>query len=483
MKALWLALLITMFVLLAFQPVMAEENITEVKIENVPVIATAGTSLDFSILVGNRIGPPCTAQLDYWLADNGKKVSTGSDSLFLGSGASEEIDASLLLPSNISGIYDFGLEMNCNDNTVLANKTIEVKNIIPTMPDLGDLEISGNEEGQQFEFSYKLKTNHKEQIPIHVEEQILKDNNVVWSDSQNIAVVGSVAIERFGPILPPGNYSLSIKAIHGTETARIVREFTVSSVVPAFAFTEMVIASLLALFFIGLFASMWFVAARLYRSGHTILPTIVGNGNAEQVKNVLCPVEAESSGVLEDFELSQLLDNAKIKGNEREKTIEFVGRTPVVQITRGCIITGKHKKISCETTVTMTVSNNTNRNWKNVVVLAGIPEFLGKPDEIKADCEILGLEGSPVVKFILPKVGAMQSASISYNVEIMVSQAEANSIPLPAVIKYDEGKPLIIAQVKIEKQAESQEKGQKKKKAAKTAIVYKSPSKKEEITP
>ncbi len=477
MKMRLFVLLFVTLILLANQSVAAEENITEVKIDDIPVIANAGTKLDFYISVGNRIGPPCTAQIDYWLEDNVEKVSNGSDSLFLESGAVEQIQASLLLPSNLSGIYNFFLEMKCNDSIALANKTIEIRQIIPTMPELGILEISDNEENQQLQFSYQLKSNQDNAVSIHVDEKILKDNNVVWENTQNIALAGSTVLKRFGPVLPPGNYSLIISASHGSETARMVREFTVGIVPPLFAFTEITIVALLALFFVVLFASLWFVVRRLYRTGNTTFSTSWSKGRATKINNVLCPVESESSGVLEDFELSQLLENAEIKGAKREKAIEFAGRTPVVQIVRGCILTGKRKKIVCETTVAMTVPNNTNRNWKNVVVLAGIPEFLGKPGEIKADCEILCLEDSPVIKFVLPKIGALQSASISYKAPTMVSQAEANSIPLPAIIKYREGKPLIIAQVNVEKQAESTEKIKKKRKTVKNVIVCKKHSK------
>ncbi len=67
------------------------------------------------------------------------------------------------------------------------------------------------------------------------------------------------------------------------------------------------------------------------------------------------------------------------------------------------------------------------------------------PSKIEADCEMQVMKGTPVIKFVLPKVGAMQSASISYKTAIMVSQAEANSVQLPAVISYRQGKPLVIA--------------------------------------
>jgi len=58
------------------------------------------------------------------------------------------------------------------------------------------------------------------------------------------------------------------------------------------------------------------------------------------------------------------------------------------------------------------------------------------------------------VKFLLPKIGAMQSAVITYRAKKIVSQAEANSVPLPAVVDYEEGKPLVIMQVKVELQQE-----------------------------
>jgi len=55
----------------------------------------------------------------------------------------------------------------------------------------------------------------------------------------------------------------------------------------------------------------------------------------------------------------------------------------------------------------------------------------------------------------------MQSASVTYSVPKLISQAEANSVQLPAAISFKESEPLIVTQIKMDSQqgAEAQKAG------------------------
>ncbi|MDP2974157.1 MAG: hypothetical protein Q8N60_03840 [Candidatus Diapherotrites archaeon] len=180
---------------------------------------------------------------------------------------------------------------------------------------------------------------------------------------------------------------------------------------------------------------------------------------ATAIKDRVYVVESESSGVPDELEISQLLDMAGIKGKEREQCFEVVGRIPVAQIVKSGVVTDRLDKMSCETSVAITVSNNTNRNWLNLVFLARIPTFLAEGvGEIEADCEMHAVQGASIAKFELKKVGALQSANFSYKVTNILSQAEANTIPLPVIINYKEGEPFVVTPVIMEEHAENAEK-------------------------
>ncbi len=178
----------------------------------------------------------------------------------------------------------------------------------------------------------------------------------------------------------------------------------------------------------------------------------------EGAKSGLCAVESESKGVLDEHALASLLDEAKVKGKQRLLAMQFALLTPVEQAVRGFIAANGKGQSTCETDVSITIANNTERNWSNVVVLAQIPAFFAESAAgIETEAEVHYAEGGSVARFLLPKIGAMQSWQIAYTVPKIVSQAEANSIPLPAVISYKEGKRLVITQVRVEKQPSAEE--------------------------
>ena len=474
---------------LFFCPAFAADadNVTELWIEEIPVVVDAGTALNFSFSAGNRIGPECAAQIEYWIEGSGKTVelsqgsaetfrlSQGSDTFFLGKGETKTVKGNLLVPSNASGMLSFFIKMRCNDATGLANKAIEAKEKIPPLPLFTDIAIKEISEGSQIEFNYTINSSQSGTVPFQVEEQILQDNSVFWRAEQKVPITGGISLNRFGPVLLPGNYTLIVKAAYGAESAEITRLFTVAPAAAPFPLLQaLTAAALILLLFAAVVITTKIVSPRMHLARQAaMLGGIAQGGSTAPVsmkKKRACIVQSESGGIADEFDLSQLLDAAGMPAKEREKCAEVAGRIPITQIVKGFILTDNSNRMSCETTVAITISNNTNRNWRNLVLLASIPDFLAEDAtrEIDADCEMQAIDGTPVVRFFVEKVGAMHSGLILYRVPLLVSQAEANSIALPAVISCEESKPLVITQVNVEKRAEK-----RAQKAGKKALIAK----------
>ncbi len=483
-KFLFFALALWLFFCPAFAA--AAGNVTELRVEEIPVVVEAGTALNFSFSAGNRIGPECAAQIEYWIEGSGEAVelaqgsaetvrlSQGSDTFFLGKGETKAAKGILLVPSDASGTLFFFIEMKCNDAAVLANKAIEAKEKMPPLPLFSDLAIKESSEGSQIEFNYTINSTQSGTVPFQVEEQILQDNSVFWRAAQKVPITGSISLNRFGPILLPGNYTLVVKAAYGSESAEITRLFTVAPAAAPFPLLQaLTAAALILLLFAAVVITTKLISPRAHLARQAaMLGGIAPGGSAAPVsmkKKRACIVQSESGGIADEFDLSQLLDAAGMSAKEREKCAEAAGRIPITQIVKGFIFTDYSNRMSCETTVAITISNNTNRNWRNLVLLASIPDFLAEDAmEIDADCEMQAIDGTPVVRFFLEKVGAMHSGCIFYRVPLLVSQAEANSIALPAVISCEESKPLVITQVNVEKRAEK-----RAQKAGKKALIAK----------
>jgi len=473
----WLLPAFVILLVFSFQHVFAEENIAELKIDSITTPIKSGGRLDFSFSAGNKSGPPCSAEINYWFGRDGE--IQGNDTFYLGEGQVVNEEISLIMPSALTGIKQFYLEMNCNEATILASRVIEITEPFPVIPQLSGLELSETGEGKQMEFTYIVKTNSPEQAQIHVEEKVINEEEVLWTGSQNLAVSGSQEIRQFGPLLPPGSYKLIVEINSGSETARIVREFSVKAAVPptpALPFDLLPAAAILAS--VALLFAAFFWAAKNFGFARTelkhILPKEIPLPAMKQTvgDERIRLFEADSSGRPTDFEISTILDQAGMKGEKREKAMHFAGTTEVLQNIKSSIVISQKEKAKFETVITVSLANYTNSNWNNVVILARIPKFLDQPiSEISEDTKLSFEKEGIIGKFSLEKVGAMQSVSFSYKMGTLLSQSETNSVPLPIVASYEIGEPLIITQVKVEKEVKKAVKKAAKPEVAKIKAV------------
>jgi len=478
-------LLIAILVLLVAKPVIAEENVTELRIESITTPIEAGGRLMFSFSAGNKAGSACSAQTEYWFGEEGKRSVQGNDNFYLGPGESIARDISLIIPSGIYGVKTLFLEMECNESSILASRVIEITTSFPAIPQLGVLQIEEEWENP-LEFSYTIESSGEEKAAFYIEEQLVKDGNVVWANAQNIAVTGSSQIKRIGPILPPGNYKLTVGASRGAESARIAREFSIKSPVPPVPVLPLAALGLVAL--VAAFAAVRYFTSKTKFSGKATFFDETGTevGRILPTSEALCLVESDSNGVLDEDLLDKTLNLAGLRGRKKLVAAEFAGVTNVKQVVKGCVMANKKGKGRFETRIEIVITNNSDMNWTNVSAIAGLPKFLGlKISGLEADVKLEAVKDKKIIRFDIEKLGAMHSASILYRIPMLVSQEEANSIPLPAIIGYEESEPLVITQIKVERKAEPVERTavkvvEIKQMAKKKARKKKRPAKKQE---
>ena len=68
---------------------VSAKNTAELKIENISEAIRAGESFQFSFVIGNRLGPGCAAELQYWFEEQEQKLVQGNDTIYLESGESD----------------------------------------------------------------------------------------------------------------------------------------------------------------------------------------------------------------------------------------------------------------------------------------------------------------------------------------------------------------------------------------------------------
>ncbi len=454
-------LVFAVLVLAAGAGFAAQRNVTELKIRDMPVFVVPESVLQFSFIAGNRVGPGCNAETSYWIESQGKKFSEGKDSFYLDEGQVLEQKAEILVPSRLSGVSRFFIEMQCNGEKVLAKKTIESKKPLPVMPLISNLSVSPGEGNEQLVFSYLVEANHAEQVAIQVEEQVMQDGKIFWENTQSLVVLGNRRIETFGPVLKEGTYSLRIKAARGIQSAALTREFAVKALgqpAPQLPFAPF--AGMAAVISLIAFAGMFFFwqRSRHYRPEagpeQAAVQPLAGEEFLEPRQSI-CLVEADQAGTLGHEALEALMSEAGFSEEKKERAFRVSSEAPVVQSLKSCVFTARHEKMSFETIVTITVPNNSNKGWENVEVLAAVPEFLeGQLEEVSSDAKMEAEEEGRVFRFCIESIGAMQSASIVYRAKKLVSQDEATRLRLPAVTDYSEGKRAGLAKVRVrQKQA------------------------------
>lgn len=191
----------------------------------------AGDVFDFTYLVKNPLGKNVDAEMRFWLEKNGKKAVQGSEVVFVEAGKEAEFEANMGLPLDMLGKYTFVVQLVFEGTEVFASKEIEVKTSVPLALDLHISRLPEEIISAPLAIKILVGTNFDEEVSVRLNQVIRKGNEIAWKDDKHISVTGSKRLSQRLPVLPPGDYTLTITATSDDKTTMITRNFSVISAV------------------------------------------------------------------------------------------------------------------------------------------------------------------------------------------------------------------------------------------------------------
>jgi len=238
------------------------QRLFDIKIVRADSPIEPGEFLDFTYKIKSISNISGDVKISYWLEDkNGIKVSEGSEIIFIGAKDEKLIESNLFIPSGILGIHTLFTELDIQNLTTIASKTIEVAKEVPLILDMQLSELPEIYSLQIFEFSVNLAFNKDEIIPLVLEEKITRDNTIVWQAKGEIVVNRSMTIEEKVSDLKSGSYILEVKANYDNKTSSLLKSFNVKSSIIDYRYVILTVVIIAIIFCIVIVYKVFFITS------------------------------------------------------------------------------------------------------------------------------------------------------------------------------------------------------------------------------
>ncbi len=236
-----------------------EEGEFEIIIVRIDYPVEVGEKFDFTYILINNTSSAGNAYVEYWLEKDGKKIVSGSETIYLQAGEQKEINENLLLTGEMDGDYQFKLMMTREgQDPITLERPSRIMLGAPTVIELGFVSLEASYETEPLAFSITVSSNSDEILPVLIEEKIYKEGKIVWVKEQTvpIEVFQRFFEEIYG--LEAGEYVLEITATYGDIEERVEKTFEIkpgSEPIPGVPFLPELI-SISSLFFDSL---LWII--------------------------------------------------------------------------------------------------------------------------------------------------------------------------------------------------------------------------------
>jgi len=153
-------------------------------------------------------------------------------------------------------------------------------------------------------------------------------------------------------------------------------------------------------------------------------------------------VETTTTAPATQEEVAGILSEAGYTAPQIEKMQGIAEKTDVsqsiiVEKTTDPKITDPSRKFSYKTTITITVNNDSTKDWKNVSVVVEIPKTVAEnASEITSETEMKVLKADPLIEFVVPQIKAGETAKIVYTLAKDITEAVAETIKAPFATGY-----------------------------------------------
>jgi|GEM_PF-1732972 len=205
-------------------------KIFDIKLLQADSPVVAGDSLDFVYFLKGMADISGDVAIQFWLEKLGKKISSGGDTIYMGTYEEKTEQAALFLPSTLTeGEYTLHIELNYKDYIVQSYRTIEIQ----TQPELVGSVVFANLpailSSLLKEYTVVLATNKDVPVPATVVHQIKRGEEIIWSKQEEIMINHSQLIKNPVPILEKGVYYFTTQAIIGGKIYKAEQMVTVDT--------------------------------------------------------------------------------------------------------------------------------------------------------------------------------------------------------------------------------------------------------------
>ncbi|VVB60545.1 Concanavalin A-like lectin/glucanases superfamily protein [uncultured archaeon] len=185
-----------------------------------------GDSFDFTYLMKGMADVKGDVVVQFWLEQGGKKITSGSDTIYVGSFEEKTETTSIFIPSDVPlGTYDFYVSVNYGKYTANAHRIVEVARNVPLILDLllsKPLAVSND----TVKFSATLSLNKDGATSVKLDEKISGMDKIVWQKERNLMVNKSATVDEIVSGLKAGDYRLELTAYYENRSAKLVESFS-----------------------------------------------------------------------------------------------------------------------------------------------------------------------------------------------------------------------------------------------------------------
>jgi hypothetical protein len=169
-----------------------------------------------------------------------------------------------------------------------------------------------------------------------------------------------------------------------------------------------------------------------------------GTGTPETPTTETIIEQAIESPPLTSDEIALILTEAGY-ASITPKMLEIAQAVPVSQSVKVEKNTSVAGVVSYNTTITIALTNNSTKNWKDIKLVVEIPKAIAaNASEITSSYSMKVLKSDPIIEFTVPTVNTGEIASVTYEVAKNITDAIAGTIRSPIVTGYTEVKIPVI---------------------------------------
>ena len=191
---------------------------------------SSGEMFDFTYFVKGMADISDDVDIEFWLARNEQKITSGNDIIYVGSFEEKIESGALHLPSNTNeGMYQFYIKLKYQDYEIISSRTVEVMKITPLIFSIELIDLPEISSGTPWQYTAVLSVNKDDPVLINYDRSVLRGGEQLWYAKEDLWLNRSQIIVDDVDSLNSGQYELRLIASDGDTTISKIESFTVNS--------------------------------------------------------------------------------------------------------------------------------------------------------------------------------------------------------------------------------------------------------------